>query len=65
MRNIAPNMAKKTSVMAALAAVKRRFWKKRTSSIGWLERSSHTTKATITRRPTTSEATTVGCSPSP
>ena len=28
-------MAKKTSVMATLAAVKRRFGKNRTSSIGW------------------------------
>ncbi len=33
-RNIDPNMAKYTMVIPALAAVKRRFLKKRTSSIG-------------------------------
>ena len=44
-RNICPNMAKNTRVMAMLAAVKRRFRKNRTSSIGWSLVSSQVTKA--------------------
>ena len=34
-RNVAPNSAKNVIVMPVLAAVKRGFLKKRTSSIGW------------------------------
>ena len=44
-RNIWPNIAKNTRVIATLAAVKRRFSKKRTSSIGWSLRSSQATNA--------------------
>ena len=40
-RNIEPNIAKKISVMPELAAVKRGFLKKLTSSIGCSTRDSH------------------------
>ena len=43
-RNIEPKRAKKVRVIATLAAVNRRFWKNRTSSIGWSDRSCHQTK---------------------
>ena len=49
-----PNMANDTRVTAMLAAVKRRFLKKRMSSIGWRTCSSHTTKPAITMTPAAS-----------
>src|SRR3954452_22697670 len=60
MRNIEPNMAKKIMVMAALAAVKRRFSKKRTSSMGWSVDSSQRTKAPSTTTPAPKLMNTLG-----
>ena len=45
-----------TSVIAPLAALNRGFSKKRMSSIGWLECSSHTKNAASTTKPTTNAA---------
>ena len=47
-RNVAPNIAKKMSVMPELAAVKRGFLKKAVSSIGWSMNDSHHANAPIT-----------------
>ena len=58
-RNIEPNMAKNVMVMAALAAENRRFWKNRTSSIGYLLFSSQTMKVPITTKPMTKAVTTL------
>jgi hypothetical protein len=59
-RNIWPNMAKNMSVIATLAAEKRGFLKNRRSSMGWLDRCSHTKKMVITTAPITSAAITTG-----
>src|SRR4051812_6208474 len=64
MRNIEPNMAKNVMVMAALAAEKRRFWKNRTSSMGWLLFNSQMMNAPITTKPITKAVTTL-LSPQP
>ena len=55
-----PNSDRNTSVIAPLAALKRGFSKKCMSSIGWLERSSHTKNTASTAKPTTNAATISG-----
>lgn len=59
-RKVAPNRAKKTSVMPALAAVKRGFLKNDTSSIGWSVWLSQRAKSPRSPAPTTNPATIVG-----
>ena len=51
-----PKSARNTSAIAPLAALKRGFWKKCMSSIGWLEWTSHTKNAPSSTTPTANPA---------
>ena len=60
MKKSAPNIEKKTNVIAADAAENRGFLKNETSSIGWSECASHVMKAASSSTPITKAPTITG-----